>query len=252
MCLKSPAMQARLDFTAPPDASCPPHRARVRKRSPPARAGGTAGRWARPPPIPATSSPPTRPIRLHNQITTGTCTGGTAGRWARPPPIPATPSQPTRPIRVHQCPAQSATITNPPPPPPRLRGEPVPSRRTLAAGIHALRSLDAGSLSASCLRFASNAGSIGTGSPLANPYSGCARVGKGYRHLASLGASPLFHKSPPARAGGTAGRWARPLPISATSSPPTKPNPRSPPRTSGIRPGGSLGETAIDPRLCRA
>jgi hypothetical protein len=33
-----------------------------------------------------------------------------------------------------------------------------------------------------------------------------------YRHLASLGASPLFHKSPPARAGGTAGCWAFPGP----------------------------------------
>jgi len=44
------------------------------------------------------------------------------------------------------------------------------------------------------LRFP-NAGSIGTGPPLANPYSARVR-----------------NRSPPARAGGTAGRWAFPVP----------------------------------------
>jgi len=82
----------------------------------------------------------------------------------------------------------------------------------------------------------------GTGPPLANPYSVGARVGKGYRHLASLGARPLFHRSPPARAGGTAGRWAVP----ASGSPSTRSLPQSPTRphnqatTRGFRrfPGG--------------
>jgi len=51
-------------------------------------------------------------------------------------------------------PRKPFTHTTPktPSPPTQARCEPVPSRRTLAAGIHALRSLDAGSLSASCLR----------------------------------------------------------------------------------------------------
>ena len=36
------------------------------------------------------------------------------------------------------------------------------------------------------------------------------RVGKGYRHLASLGASPLFHRTPPARASQTVGPGLQP------------------------------------------
>jgi len=36
-------------------------------KSPPARAGGTAGRWAAQPPIPTEPSPPTRPNRVHHQ-----------------------------------------------------------------------------------------------------------------------------------------------------------------------------------------
>jgi len=104
-------------------------------------------------------------------------------------------------MTVHHQPAQSAITTNSPGTPHASSGRahaispatrfrhPCPplARCWLALGI--LPAL------------ASNAGSSGTGPPLANPYSACPRVGKGYRHLASLGASPLFHRSPPARAG---------------------------------------------------
>jgi len=77
----------------------------------------------------------------------------------------------------------------------------------------------------------------GTGPPLANPYSVGARVGKGYRHLASLGARPLFHRSPPARAGGTAGRWAAPASgSSSTRSLPQRPTrPHNQATTRGFR-----------------
>jgi len=92
----------------------------------------------------------------------------------------------------------------------RARGGPVRSRRTLAAGIlPSARSWETELRLPGCARFP-NAGSIGTGPPLANPYS--------------------VHRSPPARAGGTAGRWAFPVPGSpANRSPPPPPNPRSPP-----------------------
>jgi hypothetical protein len=123
----------------------PAFRACGRHRSPPARAGGTAGRWAIPASgSPENRSPPKRPIRDHHQTTDAwkpsrrlgaspcrladarsgfTCpaargepafracgrsrspparAGGTAGRWA----IPASGSrenrsQPKRPIRDH-------------------------------------------------------------------------------------------------------------------------------------------------------
>ena len=127
-------------------------------------------------------------------------------------------------MTVHHQPAQSAITTNSPGTPHASSGRahaispatrfrhPCPplARCWLALGI--LPAL------------ASNAGSLGTGPLLANPYSTRPRVGKGYRHLASLGASPLFHRSPPARAGGTAGRWARDAPGSPPNrSPPTRP-----------------------------
>jgi len=88
----------------------------------------------------------------------------------------------------------------------------------------------------------------GTGPPLANPYSVGARVGKGYRHLASLGARPLFHRSPPARAGGTAGCWA----ITASASPSSRSPPESPTRCHNqTAPGGFLrspgGRRAVGP-----
>ena len=132
------------------------------------------------------------------------------------------------------------------------RGGSVPSRRTLAARPIRLRRIGARPglrCARRTPRFAILAAlgflrrSTGTGPPLANPYSmrvglcftlrrraladsysARPRVGKGYRHLASLGASPLFHRSPPARAGGTAGRWAFPVPASPSNcSPPPRP-----------------------------
>jgi hypothetical protein len=47
----------------------------------------------------------------------------------------------------------------------------VPSRRTLAAGILPFAALGGNLASPSWLRSVSYAGSIGTGSPLTNPYS---------------------------------------------------------------------------------
>jgi hypothetical protein len=70
-------------------------------RSPPAQAGGTAGRWAVQLPIATPRSPPTRPIRGHNQPARGCPAGGTAGRWAIPAPGSPRDRPPrTRPIRV--------------------------------------------------------------------------------------------------------------------------------------------------------
>ena len=126
-------------------------------------------------------------------------------------------SPPTRPIRGHLT---------------QARGGPVPSRRRFlrdqsASGgsVPAVASASLGELlaSPSWLRSDFYAGSIGTRPPLANPDSARPRVGKGYRHLAALGASPLFHRSPPARAGGTAGRWAIPHSKATPRSPPPSP-----------------------------
>jgi hypothetical protein len=83
------------------------------------------------------------------------------------------------------------------------RGGSVPSRRTLAAGIQPFaRSWETSLRHPGCGRFP-NAGSSGTGPPLANPYSARGR-----------------NRSPPARAGGTAGRWARDVPGSPSNRPP--------------------------------
>jgi len=134
-----------------------------------------------------------------------------------------------RPTTHHQ-PAQPAITTKPPPAPRAGSGWPMPSRRTLTTGIHALRWLVGNRASPSWLRSVSQRQLDWHRPPLANPDSMRRRVGKGYRHLASLGASPLFHRSPPARAGGTAGRWAFPGPRKPAESFTTNPpNPRSPP-----------------------
>ena len=94
----------------------------------------------------------------------------------------------------------------------RLGVGPCRVARTLAAGIPALRLLDAGSFSASMPSLASNAGSTARAHPSRTriPFT-------------------LTHRSPPARAGGTAGRWAIPVSGSPQNpSPPPRPNPRSP------------------------
>jgi hypothetical protein len=80
----------------------PPH------KSPPARAGGTAGRWAFPVPgNPNQPPPPTRPIRDHHQPTPGTAT--TSRRAVGP-----SRSLGIR-TNLHHQPAQSAITTNQPP-----------------------------------------------------------------------------------------------------------------------------------------
>jgi hypothetical protein len=87
----------------------------------------------------------------------------------------------------------------------QARGEPVPSRRTLTAGIlPSVRSMLARSRHPAFARQQRRL--HGTGSPLANPDSARER-----------------NRSPPARAGGTAGCWAAQLPITANRSPPTRP-----------------------------
>jgi hypothetical protein len=58
----------------------------------------------------------------------------------------------------------------------------MPRRRTLATGIHALRSLDGGYALGILPSLAANAGSQGTGQPLPTPFSGheeSQRVGEG-------------------------------------------------------------------------
>ena len=80
------AILATLGFPTPARlARAHPSRTRIpracaRNRSPPARAGGTAGRWAIPVPgSPSPRSPPTRPKRHHHQINHNTSyPGGTA------------------------------------------------------------------------------------------------------------------------------------------------------------------------------
>ena len=74
-------------------------------RSPPARAGGTAGRWAIPPQIAINRPPPTRPIRCHDQP--NNCTSQARGRRA------VGPSRPRLPPTVPHQPPQSAVTTNP-------------------------------------------------------------------------------------------------------------------------------------------
>ena len=152
-------------------------------------------------PRPNPPSPPTNRRHLHRR---------TAGRWA--------------------IPARGSSLNRPPP-----RG-PIRVHHRRSSGRARAVSLGR-SLQASCLPLArcwlvlgipaftrQQRRLHGTGPPLAHPYSVRAGAGKGYRHLASLGASPLFHKSPPARAGGTAGHWARDAPGSPSNrSPPQGP-----------------------------
>jgi hypothetical protein len=195
-CLRSPATPARLARAHPSRTRIP---SALTNRSPPARAGGTAGRWAIP--VPGNPQPvhhQPSPIRVHHRRGSGRTripfaltnrspparAGGTAGRWAIP--VPGSPKtlhhQPSS-IRGHhrRGSGRACAIS-----PDARCGHPCPplARCWLALGI--LPSL------------ASNAGSIGTGPPLANPDSVRPWVGKGYRHLASLGASPLFAPHPSA------------------------------------------------------
>jgi len=66
---------------------------------------------------------------------------------------------------VHHQAAQTAVTIKPPPVPHASSGWPMPSHRTLTSGIMpSARSMLARSRHP-CLRFASNAGSIGTGHP---------------------------------------------------------------------------------------
>ena len=121
--------------------------------------------------------------------------------------------------------------------------------RTLATGIHALRSLVGNLATPSWLRSVSQRRSTGTGPPLANPYSDSARVAAieaPRREPVGLRAVGLFplpipaNRSPPQRpirghyqppsgtsTTGLRAVWLFPRPIPANRSPPS---PRSPPR----------------------
>ena len=130
-----------------------------------------------------------------------------------------------------------------------LRGGPVPSRRTLATGI-----LPSACSRETKLRHPGYArfpyvGSIGTGPPLANPYSGARGD----------------NRSPPARAGADGGPLGHPASDSRRPLTTPTPNPRSPPtpasgRARAISPDArsghrglrSLGEPSLSPSGLRS
>jgi len=138
-------------------------------------------------------------------------------------------------------------------------GWPVPSRRTLTPGIQALRSLVwvhlararggpchlAGrSLRASCPPLARGKPSSAILAALGFPTP--ARLAR------ATPREPVFrprpHRSPPARAGGTAGRWAAQLLMTTRRSPPTRPKCPPNPKPWGLEPpdGGPLGRPPPD------
>jgi hypothetical protein len=120
----------------------------------------------------------------------------------------------------------------------------VPSRRTLATGIHALRSLVGNLATPSWLRSVSQRRLDWHGPTPREPafrFRACCR-----------------NRSLPARAGGTAGRWALPAPDSRKPLTTTTPNPRAPPTnprhfTEALRGSAGRGRAAGDAsRPCRA
>jgi hypothetical protein len=172
----------------------------MRNRSPPARAGGTAGRWAFPRTIATNRSPPTRPIRVHKRQTDGT---SPAGRRA------VGPSSARLPQTVHHQPAQSAIRTNRPPL--------AESLRKLGAGpCH----LAGRSLWASCPPLARCW--LVLGIPAFTSPATPARLARARPSRTRIPRA-MRNRSPPARAGGTAGRWAFPRTIATNRSPPIRP-----------------------------
>jgi len=148
--------------------------------------------------------------------------------------------------------SRQPSTTNPPnqrSPSHKLGVSPCRVARTLAAGIlPSARSMLARSRPP-CLHSPATPAPRHGLTPHAPVCGAGPRVGKGYRHLAALGASLLFQRSPPARAGGTAGRWAIPVPGNPRNRPPPAGLVEDPDRL-GSAQHGQPGHQIVTPTCC--